>query len=105
QLATVGDRDKVLAAGFNGYIPKPINPESFVSQVEAFLGLGQRATPPLAAGSIPARVPKPTKRATILAVDDRPVNLSLKRSIFEPLGYIVVTAGAMAAALKLARET
>ena len=36
-LAMVGDRDRVLAAGFDGYIPKPIMPETFVSQVEAFL--------------------------------------------------------------------
>ena len=35
--AMVGDRDKVLAAGFDGYIPKPINPESFVAQVDVFL--------------------------------------------------------------------
>lgn len=35
--AMVGDRDKVLAAGFDGYIPKPINPELFVSEVEMFL--------------------------------------------------------------------
>jgi len=36
-LAMVGDRDKVLGAGFDGYLPKPIMPETFVSQVEAFL--------------------------------------------------------------------
>ena len=36
-LAMVGDRDKVLAAGFDGYIGKPITPEIFVKQVEAFL--------------------------------------------------------------------
>ena len=36
-LAMVGDRDKVLAAGFDGYISKPITPETFVGQVEAFL--------------------------------------------------------------------
>jgi CheY-like chemotaxis protein len=35
--AMVGDRDKVLASGFNGYIAKPIDPELFVAQVEAFL--------------------------------------------------------------------
>jgi CheY-like chemotaxis protein len=35
--AMVGDRDRVLAAGFDGYIPKPINPETFVGEIEAFL--------------------------------------------------------------------
>jgi CheY-like chemotaxis protein len=35
--AMVGDRDKVLAAGFDGYIAKPITPESFVSEVESHL--------------------------------------------------------------------
>jgi len=36
-LAMVGDRDKVLAAGFDGYIDKPIIPEEFVTQIEAFM--------------------------------------------------------------------
>jgi CheY-like chemotaxis protein len=35
--AMVGDRDRVLAAGFDGYIPKPINPETFVGEIEVFL--------------------------------------------------------------------
>jgi CheY-like chemotaxis protein len=35
--AMVGDRDKVLAAGFDGYIAKPITPESFVGEVESYL--------------------------------------------------------------------
>ena len=35
--AMPGDRDRVVAAGFDGYISKPIVPETFVSQVEAFL--------------------------------------------------------------------
>jgi CheY-like chemotaxis protein len=36
-LAMVGDRDKVLSAGFDGYISKPINPEMFVKQVDSFI--------------------------------------------------------------------
>jgi PAS domain S-box-containing protein len=36
-LAMVGDRDRILSAGFDGYITKPIVPETFVGQVEAFL--------------------------------------------------------------------
>jgi two-component system cell cycle response regulator len=36
-LAMVGDRDRILATGFNGYISKPIVPETFVPQLEAFI--------------------------------------------------------------------
>jgi two-component system cell cycle response regulator len=36
-LALVGDRERMLAAGFDGYLSKPINPETFVREVEAFL--------------------------------------------------------------------
>jgi len=35
--AMVGDREKVFAAGVEGYIEKPINPETFVAEVERFL--------------------------------------------------------------------
>jgi len=36
-LAMAGDRERVLAAGFSGYISKPIDPQKFVSQVDSFL--------------------------------------------------------------------
>lgn len=35
--AMTGDREKCLAAGVEGYIEKPIDPETFVDEVKAFL--------------------------------------------------------------------
>jgi two-component system cell cycle response regulator DivK len=34
--AMVGDREKSLAAGCDGYTEKPINPETFVEQISAY---------------------------------------------------------------------
>ncbi len=36
-LAMAGDRERISEAGFDGYIGKPIEPETFVKQVESFL--------------------------------------------------------------------
>ena len=33
-----GDREKAMGAGCEGYIEKPINPDTFMVQIEAFLG-------------------------------------------------------------------
>ncbi len=35
--AMLGDREKALAAGCDGYVEKPINPETFVPEIERFL--------------------------------------------------------------------
>jgi CheY-like chemotaxis protein len=37
------DRQMVMTAGFDGYLSKPIEPENFVSQIEAFLPAELRA--------------------------------------------------------------
>jgi two-component system cell cycle response regulator len=48
----VGDRNKILQAGFDGYVSKPIDPESFVQQLDPYLlnhlGAASRATPLIA---------------------------------------------------------
>jgi two-component system cell cycle response regulator len=98
-LAMVGDRDKVLAAGFDGYIAKPINPETFVRQVETFLAPNQRMNRlPPSSPSIPVPI-RPATGQRILVVDDLPTNLELARGILEPLGYQVFTANGMESAM------
>lgn len=39
--AMAGDREKILAAGADGYIEKPINPETFVAEIERYLSLAE----------------------------------------------------------------
>lgn len=104
-LAMVGDRDRVLAAGFNGYLPKPIDPETFVRQMEVFLHPRQHTSTPHSAAEATAGQPDmPSRGVTILAVDNQPVNLELAQCILEPFGYRVITAGGIAEGLALARE-
>jgi CheY-like chemotaxis protein len=104
-FAMVGDRDKVLASGFDGYVAKPIDPETFVAHVETFVPPDQRSSRTASVATPPDASSVKAKRATILAVDDQPVNLSLERSILEPMGYAVVTANDLAQGLELARQT
>lgn len=40
--AMTGDREKTIDAGCDGYIEKPINPETFVGDVERYLKKGRR---------------------------------------------------------------
>ena len=105
-FAMVGDRDKVLAAGFDGYIAKPIMPDTFTEQVCAFLPVAPKPEPE------PEKQPAPVTtiargreaRATILVVDDSPVNIELARSILEPIGYEVLEASGTSNALELMRD-
>ena len=83
----VGDRDRLLAAGFDGYIAKPIDPTIFVGQVDAFLPPARRsATPPPTAEASPAASrrqspARPRWGGHILVVDDRPDDRSLMHSL------------------------
>jgi two-component system, cell cycle response regulator DivK len=40
--AMAGDRETILATGCEGYIEKPIDPDSFVEQLRGFLPQGER---------------------------------------------------------------
>jgi two-component system, cell cycle response regulator len=104
--AMVGDREKVLAAGFDGYVSKPIDPETFVREVEEFLPPEKRSSRQPEAHAVVAATPQPghSANALILVVDDSPVNLTLIKSTLEPSGYRVITAESVDAGLKLTRH-
>lgn len=102
-LAMVGDRDKVLAAGFDGYIAKPIDPETFVREVEAYLRSDRRDAVINPAAPVTAAASRPAVLHTVIVVDNLPVHLELARGILEPNGYRVLTAEGVADGLALAR--
>ncbi|HEY9085851.1 MAG TPA: response regulator [Candidatus Tyrphobacter sp.] len=98
-LAMTGDRDRVTEAGFDGYIPKPIDPERFVQQVEAHLPAELRKGSPIRPSFV--QPPPPNDGPIVLAVDDLQVNLELIRASLAPFGYRVMDARSAAEALEL----
>lgn len=102
-----GDRERILAAGFDGYIEKPIAPESFSAQVEAHLPAPLRkgaGVPESSAPAAPVPAPAAMRLGTVLAVDDLPSNRRLVETILESAGYQVLTAGGMLEALEVMRR-
>lgn len=106
-LAMVGDREKLMSSGFDGYISKPVDPENFASKVQEFLHGGApepRRTNASNGATSSQTVPVAGKRGLFLIVDNSPVNLELARSILAPHGYEVVTASSVAEGVNLARK-
>jgi two-component system cell cycle response regulator len=95
-FAMVGDRDRALQAGFHHYLTKPIDPESFVGEVNAWLperlrgrDRGQPVSGPEPAPAAAPAGPVGNGGADILVLDDSRLNQTLLRSILEPCGYHV----------------
>ncbi|WP_338758771.1 EAL domain-containing protein [Massilia sp. METH4] len=87
-LAMVGDRERLLAAGFDGYIGKPIEPDSFVTQIESFLP-----------GEMSPQ--KNNDIATILIVDDHVLNRQFLMTLLGFSGHRLMEAASGIEALKL----
>jgi two-component system cell cycle response regulator len=108
-LAMVGDREKLLASGFDGYISKPIEPETFSGKVQGFLRLPARSpeSSPTSAPENEQPFPKSSdlKHTVLLFVDNSAINLQLARSILAPQGYEVVTAPNVQEGMALARRS
>ncbi|HET6546336.1 MAG TPA: response regulator [Rhodanobacteraceae bacterium] len=103
-LAMVGDHEKGLAAGFDGYISKPIDPETFVDQIDSFLRFEKRGVAPRLGlpGTATKPADSPTKRIRVLVVDDSPTNRELIYQTLTPSGYEVMVANSVKSALELA---
>lgn len=108
--AMVGDREKCLAAGFDGHFAKPIEPAAFMAALQQFLP-GSVAGPPAGAGAAPAVSPvladelrAPAPGLTLLMVDDSESNLEFKQQLLEPAGYAVLSADSAEAALVVLRS-
>jgi two-component system cell cycle response regulator len=108
-LAMVGDREKLLTSGFNGYISKPIDPETFASRVQAFLGLSQSDVLPANSPHMQLSEDEApflgASKGVLLFVDNSTTNLQLACSILVPMGYEVLTAASVQEGIDLARKT
>ncbi len=109
-LAMVGDRERVLAAGFDGYIAKPIAPREFVGQVKGFLpaapAIGDEADLMSAETIPPEATPNPLQEtpaqsARILVVDDSATNRNLAEATLTPFGYRLTLTSRVSEALEL----
>jgi two-component system cell cycle response regulator len=104
-FAMVGDRDRALDAGFDHYLTKPIDPESFVGEINTRLPEALRGRVRPQPGTEPASPPEPASAANpgycadILVLDDSSINQTLLRSILEPHGYRVRTASTVQEAI------
>ena len=97
--AMVGDREKLLANGFNGYLSKPINPQTFIADMAPYL-LAAKVEPRVSATTA-NRAPVKVNGATVLVVDNSPANIKLSRSILESFGYRIIAANGVDEAMTL----
>jgi two-component system, cell cycle response regulator len=115
-FAMVDDRDRALSAGFDQYLAKPIDPETFTEEISSLLPEHLHGIRTVPAGPEPARITPPATSepaisepdghdaADILVLDDSVLNQTLLRSVLEPHGYRVRTASTVEEAIAAAEQ-
>jgi len=98
-FAMVGDRERLLSAGFDGYISKPLDPQTFVPQIAAFINSPAPAPRHLDLSAAAQADPARPERARALVLDDSRANRELFTSLLEPHGIAVVPVARIAEAL------
>jgi two-component system cell cycle response regulator len=96
-MAMVGEREKVLAAGFDGYMSKPIDPETFCEHLDRFMPAAHRS-----AG--PGRQAQTSAAVTLLIFDSLGRNGAMMRGLLAGMGFRLLSAADAPGALRLARN-
>lgn len=101
--------ERGLRAGFDGYLAKPIGPQTSVEQAEGVLPADRRGCMPprheAAADATPVGRAPPPRLGTVLVVDDSASNRERVCQILQPVGYEVRVAAGVRQALRMALES
>lgn len=101
--AMLGDRERLIDAGCTGYISKPLEPVTFVAELENYIPPALRGNPAVAWTTVGPDAAAPEEKGLrVLVVDDWPTNIDVLRGILEPNGYQVVSATTAASAVQAA---
>lgn len=105
-FAMVGDKERILSSGCNGYISKPLQPEIFVSQIELYLPKNkiinsfkfeQEDRTPYS----PIMKSEQDYKGTILILDDNPADLYLSETLMRSIQLRPLLAKTINEAIKI----
>ncbi len=85
--AMVGDKDKILSVGFDGYISKPIDPENFIKEIESYLSLQSPSHSSRLKHAKEETQKEYSGKGFVLIVDNSIDNAKLSQTLLESMGF------------------